>query len=243
MTSSTKKLTDEQQLQRLQKYAAEQKGDAGGYFKHPPSLRLADRMIKYVQEVKVGSILLPDWDSLVKGGLAGPLLAGYDKGTSLLIGLLLMLFTVHRFKPPADVVYGMHDEDSPKFVEETTIDGVTQKVEKKVYCSPAALLDLTRMIEHPLRVVTSLSEREALCKRFYNELMSALNQIDRRTMTTVFCDLCKNSLALSDAQTSVQRSYSDQGKIVKREREFGSSSSGSSSSRSRPSHSLSTLES
>ena len=70
MTSSTKKLTDEQQLQRLQKYAAEQKGDAGGYFKHPPSLRLADRMIKYVQEVKVGSILLPDWDSLVKGGLA-----------------------------------------------------------------------------------------------------------------------------------------------------------------------------
>ena len=74
MTSSTKKLTDEQQLQRLQKYAAEQKGDAGGYFKHPPSLRLADRMIKHVQEVKVGSILLPDWDSLVKGGLAGPLL-------------------------------------------------------------------------------------------------------------------------------------------------------------------------
>ena len=93
-------------------------------------------------------------------------------------------------------------------------------MEKKVYCSPGALLDLTRMIEHPLRMVKDLAEREVLCKRFYNELVSALNQIDRRTMTSVFYDLCKNSLALSDAQASVQRSYSDQSKSVKREREL-----------------------
>ena len=93
-------------------------------------------------------------------------------------------------------------------------------MEKKVYCSPGALLGLTRMIEHPLRMVKDLAEREVLCKRFYNELVSALNQIDRRTMTSVFYDLCKNSLALSDAQASVQRSYSDQSKSVKREREL-----------------------
>ena len=99
-------------------------------------MRLADNMIKHVQEIQNGSILLPRWEALMKGGLAGPCLLGYDMGTSLLIGLLLMLFIVHRFKPPDNVVYGTNDEDSPRSVEETNHDGTTQKVEKKVYCAP-----------------------------------------------------------------------------------------------------------
>ena len=52
-------------------------------------------------------------------------------GTSLLIGLLLMLFIVHRFKPPDNVVYGTNDEDSPKYEAATHHDGPPQKVEKK----------------------------------------------------------------------------------------------------------------
>ena len=146
---------------------------------------------------------------------------------------------VHRFKPPENVVYGTHDEDSPKFVEETTTDGVTQKTEKKVYCSPAALRDLTRKIEYPLRMVKDLTERKALCERFYNELVSALNQIDRRTMTTVFHELGNTSQALQDAQSSVLRAYTDQSKATKRDR--GSTSSGGSTSRSRGSHASSAL--
>ena len=54
-----------------------------------------------------------------------------------------------------------------------------------------------------------LTEREALCKRFYNELVSSLNQIDCRTMTAVFYDLCGASMALGDAMSSVQRAYSE----------------------------------
>lgn len=235
-----KKLTESEELLRLQKCAAMQKGDSGGYFKYPPSLRLADKMIKHIQEIQNGSILLPDWETLVKGGLAGPLLIGYDKGTSLLIGLLQMLFIVHRFKPPSNVVYGTHDESSPKFVEETIVDGVTKEVKKTVYCSPAAVLDLTRKIEYPLRMVKDLTEREALCKRFYNELVSSLNQIDCRTMTAVFSDLCGASMALGDAMSSVQRAYSESGKSSKRD--YGAStSSGSSSSRTRSTSSSSTL--
>ena len=94
-------------------------------------MHLADNMIKHVQEIQNGSILLPSWDALTKGGLAGPCLLGYDMGTSLLIGLLLMLYIVHRFKPPDNVLYGTNGEDSPKFVEETIHDGITQKVERR----------------------------------------------------------------------------------------------------------------
>lgn len=39
-------------------------------------------------------------------------------------------------------------------------------------------------------MVKDFSERKALCERFYNELVSALNQIDRRTVTSVFSELC-----------------------------------------------------
>ena len=181
--SSYKKLTNAEQLQRLQACAAKQKGLKGdnGYFDNPPSSRLADHMIKHFQLTRNGSMLLPDFETLVKGGLAGPVLLGYDKWTSLLIGLVLMLFVVQCFKPPADGIYGVNDEDAPKYVEETVVDGVTKKVERKVYCSPSAVRALIRKIEHPLRLVKDFDEREMLCKNFYNEIVSALNNIERRT--------------------------------------------------------------
>ena len=227
-------------MQRLQKCAAEQKvlKDNAGYFETSPSMRLADIMIKHFHIVQHGSIVLPDVETLLKGGLAGPVLLGYDKWTSLLIGIVHMLFVVHCFKPPTDVTYGISDEDSPKYVEETVVDGITKKVERKVYCSPSSVRALIRKIEHPLRMVKDPEEREMLCKNFYNEIVSALNNIERRTVTTVLFDLSKNSLALADAQNSVQRTYTDQGRSSHK-RERGVSSSGGSSSSARASSSSS----
>lgn len=239
---SHKKLSNAEHVQRLQKCASEQKGlkDTAGYFETSPSLRLADLMVKYFHNVKHGSIVLPDVETLLKGGLAGPVLLGYDKWTSLLIGIVHMLYVVHCFKPPADVVYGQSDEDSPKYLEETVIEGVTKKEERKVYCSPSSARALIRKIEHPLRVVKDLDEREQLCKSFYNEMVSELNNIDRRTVTTVLFYLSKNSMALSDAQNSVQRTYTEQGKLSQK-RERGASSGGGSSSTRASSSSYSAL--
>ena len=231
---SHKKLTNAEHVQRLQKAASEQKGlkDIEGYFETSPSLRLADLMVKHFHIVKHGSIALPDVETLLKGGLAGPVLLGYDKWTSLLIGIVHMLHVVHCFKPPADVLYGQSDEDSPKYVEETTVEGVTKKEERKVYCSPSSARALIRKIEHPLRMVKDPEEREQLCKSFYNEMVSELNNINRRTVTTVLMHLSKNSLALSDAQTSVQRTYTEQpGKCSQKRERSASSGGGSSSSR------------
>ena len=100
--------------------------------------------------------------------------------------------------------------------------------------------ELRRKIElYPLRMVKDFGERTALCERFYNELVLSLNQIDRRTITSVFSELCNSSQAIQDAQASVHRSYSDQNKSSKRE--HGASSSSNSSSRARNTHSSSTL--
>ena len=125
-------------------------------------------------------------------------------------------------------------------VEETVVDGVTKKEERKVYCSPSSVRALIRKIEHPLRMVKDLEERELLCKSFYNEMVSELNNIDRRTVTTVLFHLSKNSMALSDAQNSVQRTYTEQGKPSQK-RERGASSSGGSSSARASSSSYSAL--
>lgn len=109
-----------------------------------------------------------------------------------------------------------------------------------MYCSPSSVRALIRKIEHPLRMVKDLEERELLCKSFYNEMVSELNNIDRRTVTTVLFHLSKNSMALSDAQNSVQRTYTEQGKPSQK-RERGASSSGGSSSARASSSSYSAL--
>lgn len=230
------KLTEQQELDRLQKAAAMQPGDPTSYFEVPPSMRLDDLLVKHIKPVKNGSVLLPNWEKLRKGGLAGPLRPGYDLETCLLIGLLQMLFVIHRFNPPDDVEYGKYDEKSPEFVVESVDEnGAKKETKKKVYCSYSALQAIKDKIEYPLRVVASASERKSLCELFYNELVSALNQIRKRTMTTVFYELC-NSQAILDADRAVSRFQRESdAKAVKRE--AGSSSGSSNSTRQRTSSS------
>lgn len=170
----------------------------------PPFQRLNNKSILLFLEPGVGTVSLPRWSDLKKGGRAQDLLVGQEEHVSLflaIIGMTLLKYHKH----------------TSELVEESTVDGQAERMtvdvtdaagnttqeERPVFMSVRYYHKFVSQMSHPYAAVQDDAKREQLCMDLWGEIQSAAASIGRRSLTTILADVVERSPTTDRANAEV----------------------------------------
>ena len=170
----------------------------------PPFQRLNNKSILLFLEPGVGTVSLPRWSDLKKGGRAQDLLVGQEEHVSLFLAIISMtLLKYHKHTSELVDESTVDGQAERMTVDVTDAAGNTTQEERPVFMSVRYYHKFVSQMAHPYAAVQDDAKREQLCMDLWGEIQSAAASIGRRSLTTILADVVERSPTTDRANAEV----------------------------------------